>query len=43
MLRVIAAGLDPEICTVARVMTPNPDTATPETSVLDALKLMNGK
>ncbi|OBZ88064.1 CBS domain-containing protein CBSCBSPB3 [Choanephora cucurbitarum] len=41
VLRVIAAGLDPEICTVARVMTPNPDTATPETSVLDALKLMN--
>jgi CBS domain-containing protein len=24
-------------------MTPSPDTATPETTVLDALKLMNGK
>lgn len=42
VLRVIAAGLNPENCTVVRVMTPNPDTATPETTVLDALKLMNG-
>ncbi|GAN07376.1 CBS/PB1 domain-containing protein [Mucor ambiguus] len=41
VLRVIAAGLNPENCTVVRVMTPNPDTATPETTVLDALKLMN--
>lgn len=43
VLRVIAAGLNPENCTVVRVMTPNPDTATPETTVLDALKLMNGR
>ncbi|KAG0749162.1 hypothetical protein G6F57_003441 [Rhizopus arrhizus] len=41
VLRVIAAGLNPENCTVARVMTPTPDTAAPETTVLDALKLMN--
>lgn len=41
VLRVIAAGLNPENCTVVRVMTPNPDTATPDTTVLDALKLMN--
>lgn len=43
VLRVIAAGLNPENCTVVRVMTPNPDTATPGTTVLDALKLMNGR
>lgn len=42
VLRVIAAGLNPENCTVVRVMTPNPDTASPETTVVDALKLMNG-
>ncbi|KAI7905400.1 uncharacterized protein BX663DRAFT_449497 [Cokeromyces recurvatus] len=41
VLRVIAAGLNPENCTVVRVMTPNPDTASPETTVIDALKLMN--
>ncbi|KAI8970855.1 hypothetical protein BDB01DRAFT_839868 [Pilobolus umbonatus] len=41
VLRVIAAGLNPENCTVVRVMTPNPDTANSSTSVLDALKLMN--
>ncbi|RCH80364.1 hypothetical protein CU098_000873, partial [Rhizopus stolonifer] len=41
VLRVIAAGLNPDNCTVARVMTPTPDTASPETTVLEALKLMN--
>ncbi|KAI8992115.1 hypothetical protein BDF20DRAFT_832097 [Mycotypha africana] len=41
VLRVIAAGLNPENCTVVRVMTPSPDTAAPSTTVLDALKLMN--
>ncbi|KAI9486163.1 MAG: hypothetical protein EXX96DRAFT_516029 [Benjaminiella poitrasii] len=41
VLRVIAAGLNPENCTVVRVMTPNPDTAAPDTTVIDALKLMN--
>ncbi|CAO3680786.1 unnamed protein product [Rhizopus stolonifer] len=41
VLRVIAAGLNPDNCTVARVMTPTPDTASPETTVLEALRLMN--
>lgn len=43
MLRVIAAGLAPENCSVVRVMTPHPDTASPSTSILDALKKMHGK
>ncbi|KAF7732886.1 hypothetical protein EC973_000162 [Apophysomyces ossiformis] len=41
VLRVIAAGLAPENCSVVRVMTPHPDTATPTTSTLDALKKMH--
>ncbi|KAI9264471.1 hypothetical protein BY458DRAFT_514139 [Sporodiniella umbellata] len=41
VLRVIAAGLSPDNCTVARVMTPTPDTASPDTTILDALKSMN--
>nr|CAG8520544.1 7484_t:CDS:2 [Entrophospora candida] len=40
VLRVIAAGLDPSTCSIARVMTPHPDTASPHTSILDALKKM---
>ncbi|CAG8679229.1 19053_t:CDS:2, partial [Racocetra persica] len=40
VLRVIAAGLDPSTCSVAKVMTPHPDTAPPHTSILDALKKM---
>ncbi|GES89323.1 CBS-domain-containing protein [Rhizophagus clarus] len=40
VLRVIAAGLDPSTCSVIRVMTPHPDTAPPQTSILDALKKM---
>jgi len=43
VLRVIAAGLDPLTCSVVRVMTPHPDTAPPQTSILDALKKMYGK
>lgn len=43
VLRVIAAGLDPSTCSVVRVMTPHPDTAPPQTSILDALKKMYGK
>lgn len=43
VLRVIAAGLIPENCSVVRVMTPHPDTALPSTSILDALKKMHGK
>ncbi|KAI9312134.1 hypothetical protein BX666DRAFT_1989109 [Dichotomocladium elegans] len=41
VLRVIAAGLAPENCSVVRVMTPHPDTASPSTSLLDALKKMH--
>ncbi|CAJ0912478.1 11220_t:CDS:10 [Entrophospora sp. SA101] len=40
VLRVIAADLDPSTCSVIRVMTPHPDTATPNTSILEALKKM---
>ncbi|KAL1921348.1 uncharacterized protein VTP21DRAFT_11064 [Calcarisporiella thermophila] len=41
VLRVIAAGLDPATCSVVRVMTPHPDTITPTTTILDALKKMH--
>ncbi|KAI8368897.1 hypothetical protein EDC96DRAFT_504700 [Choanephora cucurbitarum] len=41
VLRVIAAGLAPDNCSVVRVMTPHPDTALPSTSILDALKKMH--
>ncbi|KAI6134116.1 CBS-domain-containing protein [Pisolithus croceorrhizus] len=41
VLRVIAAGLDANICSVIRVMTPHPDTAPPTMSVHDALKKMH--
>ncbi|OZJ02422.1 hypothetical protein BZG36_04830 [Bifiguratus adelaidae] len=41
VLRVIAAGLNPETCSVVRVMTPQPDTATPETSIMEALRKMH--
>ena len=43
VLRVIAAGLDPGRCSVVRVMTPHPDTATPVTTVHDALKKMHSR
>ena len=43
VLRVIAAGLDAERCSVARVMTPHPDTAPPSMTVHDALKKMHSK
>jgi CBS domain-containing protein len=43
VLRVIAAGLDPDRCTVIRVMTPHPDVAEPSTTVHDALKKMYGE
>lgn len=43
VLRVIAAGLNPETCSVVRVMTPHPDTATPHTTIMDALRRMHGK
>ncbi|KAI9247721.1 hypothetical protein BDA99DRAFT_446670 [Phascolomyces articulosus] len=41
VLRVIAAGLVPDNCSVIRVMTPHPDTATTSTSILEALKKMH--
>ncbi|KAI8332440.1 hypothetical protein BC941DRAFT_483916 [Chlamydoabsidia padenii] len=41
VLRVLAAGLKPENCSVVRVMTPEPETASPETSILQALKKMH--
>lgn len=43
VLRVIAAGLDPGRCSVVRVMTPHPDTATPTMTVHDALKKMHSE
>ena len=43
VLRVIAAGLDAGRCSVVRVMTPHPDTATPSTTVHDALKKMHSE
>ncbi|KAI8139775.1 hypothetical protein BJV82DRAFT_626072 [Fennellomyces sp. T-0311] len=41
VLRVIAAGLVPDNCSVVRVMTPHPDVATTSTSILEALKKMH--
>ncbi|KAL4399556.1 hypothetical protein ACI68E_003937 [Malassezia pachydermatis] len=41
VLRVIAAGLDPERCSVVRVMTPHPDTAPPSLSIQEALRKMH--
>ncbi|KAI9021536.1 hypothetical protein CLU79DRAFT_753718 [Phycomyces nitens] len=41
VLRVIAAGLNPENCSVVRVMTPHPDTASPHMSIIDALRQMH--
>ncbi|KAI7901096.1 uncharacterized protein BX663DRAFT_111999 [Cokeromyces recurvatus] len=41
VLRVIAAGLNPENCSVVRVMTPHPDTASPQMTIMDALRKMH--
>lgn len=41
VLRVIAAGLEANRCSVVRVMTPHPDTAPPTMTVHDALKKMH--
>ncbi|KAG0165780.1 hypothetical protein DFQ30_008011 [Apophysomyces sp. BC1015] len=41
VLRVIAAGLNPENCSVVRVMTPHPDTASPQVTIMDALRRMH--
>lgn len=43
VLRVIAAGLDSQRCSVVRVMTPHPDTAPPTMFVQDALKKMHSE
>ncbi|KAI8872951.1 CBS-domain-containing protein [Ramicandelaber brevisporus] len=41
VLRVLTAGYDPSNCSVVRVMTPKPDTALPNTSIIDALRKMH--
>ncbi len=41
VLRVISAGLDPKLCRVVRVMTPQPDVAPKNLSVQSALRKMN--
>ena len=38
--RVLAAGLDPEKTPVRKVMTKDPDTVGPETTAIEALRLM---
>ncbi|PVU93668.1 hypothetical protein BB561_003120 [Smittium simulii] len=43
VLRVIAADIDPYKCSVVRVMTPQPDTISPETPIIDALIQMHQK
>jgi CBS domain-containing protein len=40
VLRVIAAGLNPDNCTLVRVMTPHPDVAPPTMTLLEALRKM---
>ncbi|KAG6596139.1 myosin-like protein [Phytophthora cinnamomi] len=41
LLRVIAEDLDVSTTPVSQVMTPNPESAAPETSVLDAFHIMH--
>ncbi|OMJ20869.1 CBS domain-containing protein CBSCBSPB5 [Smittium culicis] len=43
VLRVIAAGLDQYTTSVVRVMTSQPDTISPDTTIIDALKQMHEK
>ncbi|TIB64253.1 hypothetical protein E3P78_01323 [Wallemia ichthyophaga] len=40
VLRVIAAGLQPDRCSVVRVMTPHPDRAPPSMTIQEALRKM---
>jgi CBS domain-containing protein len=40
LARVVAAGLDPDDTVLGRVMTPNPDTAAPNSTALEALRRM---
>ena len=41
VLRVIAAGFNPKICSLVRVMTPQPDFATHTTTIQTALRKMH--
>ncbi|XP_057972449.1 CBS domain-containing protein CBSCBSPB3-like isoform X2 [Malania oleifera] len=41
LMRVVAQNLSPELTLVEKVMTPNPECATLETTILDALHLMH--
>ncbi|GAB9472769.1 Myosin-i heavy chain [Globisporangium polare] len=41
LLRVVGAGLDAATTTVSQVMTPNPESASPSTSLVDALHVMH--
>ncbi|KAI8619001.1 hypothetical protein BC830DRAFT_1106065 [Chytriomyces sp. MP71] len=39
--RVVATGLDPATTPISQIMTPNPKSASPSTSILDALKTLH--
>ncbi|CAK8579031.1 unnamed protein product [Lathyrus sativus] len=41
LMRVVAQNLSPELTLVEKVMTPNPDCATVDTTILDALHMMH--
>ncbi|KAK1433930.1 hypothetical protein QVD17_10848 [Tagetes erecta] len=41
LMRVIALGLSPESTVVEKVMTPNPECATTDTPIIEALHIMN--
>ncbi|XP_042494921.1 CBS domain-containing protein CBSCBSPB3 [Macadamia integrifolia] len=41
LMRVVAPSLSPELTLVEKVMTPNPECATLETTILDALHIMH--
>ncbi|KAF9608407.1 hypothetical protein IFM89_009773 [Coptis chinensis] len=41
LMRVVAQNLSPELTLVEKVMTPNPECATMETTILDALHIMH--
>ncbi|KAM7523506.1 hypothetical protein LguiA_013408 [Lonicera macranthoides] len=41
LMRVVAHNLSPELTLVEKVMTPNPECATVETSILEALHIMH--
>ena len=41
--RVVAEGLDPQATTLARVMTPDPDTVAPDCAPIEALRMMHDR